>query len=307
MLTDRKLVLVIRKTRLQALKEKYCTLSQAKFYIEHLGESFDDYLEEDSRYFAIIKQLTGQLKNTARIQVLERNMLSTYLFADDDVVIVIGQDGLVANTLKYLNGQPVIAINPLPDLYDGQLLPFTPDELFSVLLATLKNNIEMKNITMAQVNTNLGDELMAVNDFFIGPRTHTSARYQLSVGQKAEEQSSSGVIVSTGLGSTGWFKSILTGASGIAKHPVRQKLLDGFPWHSNYLYYSVREPFPSAVTDCELIFGKITNRSAFTLTSKMAENGVIFSDGIEQDAIEFNAGVTAKITVSNKIGRLVIQ
>lgn len=33
-----------------------------------------------------------------------------------DIVVVIGQDGLVANTLKYLDGQPVIAINPDPAL-----------------------------------------------------------------------------------------------------------------------------------------------------------------------------------------------
>ncbi len=50
MLTDRKIVVVTRKTRLQELKEKYCTLGQAKFYLEHLGESFSEYEEESTLY-----------------------------------------------------------------------------------------------------------------------------------------------------------------------------------------------------------------------------------------------------------------
>ena len=37
----------------------------------------------------------------------------------EDIVVVVGQDGLVANTLKYLQGQPVIAVNP--DRSDGRV------------------------------------------------------------------------------------------------------------------------------------------------------------------------------------------
>lgn len=158
---------------------------------------------------------------------------------------------------------------------------------------------------MAEVMTNLGDKMLAVNDVFIGPRTHTSARYEISVGKETEQQSSSGVIVSTGLGSTGWFKSILAGANGIAKQTLHENLNNGFAWDSTELYYTVREPFPSAVTKTNLVFGKITSNTTFSITSKMAENGVIFSDGMEHDPIEFNAGTTVKISLSQIKGRLV--
>ena len=57
---------------------------------------------------------------------------------------------------------------------------------------------------------------MAVNDLFIGPKTHTSARYFIRCGKAGEAHSSSGVIVSTGMGATGWLKSLLTGAGAIA-------------------------------------------------------------------------------------------
>ncbi len=305
MLTDRKIVVVTRKTRMLELKEKYCTLGQAKFYLEHLGESFSDYEVESRQYSNSVTKAISFLKTVGRVQQLERSVLSTYLFSPDDVVVVIGQDGLVANTLKYLDGQPVIAVNPIPSLYDGQLLPFLGDELEEVFLQTLSHSINSKSIAMAEVNTNIGQTLLAVNDLFIGPKSHTSARYLLTVDNHQEEQSSSGVIISTGLGSTGWFRSIITGASGIVDEPVNHHLKNGFSWDSEFLYYSVREPFPSTNTQCEKIFGKITNHSKFSMSSKMAENGVIFSDGIEQDSLEFNAGTIANISISSRVGNLV--
>jgi NAD kinase len=305
MLQDRKLILINRKTRLQELKEKYCTLGQAKFYIEHLGERFDDYVAEDALYSESQRTVLAHLKQIGRVQILERSLLSTYLFASDDIVVVLGQDGLVANTLKYLNGQPLIAINPIPDLYDGVLLPFCVSDTLEVLNNVLQASMSVKHISMAKVTTNLGDSILAVNDVFIGPKSHTSARYEICVGEQNEHQSSSGIIVSTGLGSTGWFKSILAGASGIANRSLHKQLSNGFAWDSADLYYTVREPFPSAVTKTNLVFGKITAGLKFKLISKMAENGVIFSDGMEDDPIPFNAGTTAQVELSTTRGVLV--
>ncbi|WP_163930419.1 sugar kinase [Paraferrimonas sp. SM1919] len=305
MITDRKIVLIYRKTRLVELKEKYCTLGQAKFYLEHLGESIESYQDEHDRFEAVLKKLSNDFSKLARVQLLERSFLPTYKFSHDDLVVVVGQDGLVANTMKYLNGQAIVAVNPLPDLFDGVLLPFLASDANSILMELLMSTVKLSDITLAEVNTNLGQSLLSVNDIFIGPKSHTSARYKIAIDNSSEEQSSSGIIVSTGLGSTGWFKSILAGASGIAGRQVRSKLSNGFKWNSPYLYYSVREPFPSSVTSCKKIFGKVNKGKELILTSRMAENGVIFSDGIESDSIEFNAGTTAIIKVSSKVGLLV--
>lgn len=76
-------------------------------------------------------------------------------------------------------------------------------------------------------------------------------------------------------------------------------------WDSDFLYYSVREPFPSNTTDTRLVFGKIEG-SPLQVTSQMPENGVIFSDGIEQDFLQFNSGIEAKISVAEKKGYLVV-
>ena len=251
-------------------------------------------------------QVLSFLKATGRVQQLDRSYLPTYKFSPDDIVIVLGQDGLVANTLKYLNGQAVIAINPSPQSFDGVLLPFTAKDLPTVLADVVTKNMNYKTISMAEATTNLGDRLLAVNDLFVGPKSHTSARYDVSWNGKKESHSSSGVIISTGLGSTGWFKSLIAGASGIAGRPVQKEIANGFEWNSSFLYYTVREPFPSQQSQTELVFGKVDNERPLVLTSKMAENGVIFSDGLEDDFLNFTAGVTATVKVSDTQGVLVV-
>jgi hypothetical protein len=172
--------------------------------------------------------------------------------------------------------------------------------------------------------------MYAVNDLFIGPKTHTSARYVLSSGEMSETQSSSGVIVSTGMGSTGWLKSLLTGAAAITqsagsvrtqqltedlfetkkpnrnqKTKVRLNVKTEFAWDANYLFFTVREPFPTQTTGASLVFGRVTGETPLLLQSQMPENGVIFSDGIEKDFLEFNSGTQATIGVAERKGVLV--
>ncbi|WP_202799644.1 hypothetical protein [Rhodanobacter sp. 115] len=162
---------------------------------------------------------------------------------------------------------------------------------------------------MARANLSDGQELYAVNDLFIGPRSHVSARYQIHQGGRSETHSSSGIIVSTGLGSTGWFQSLLAGAAGVAGHalagPAQAMREHGFAWDANHLQFTVREPFPSRTTQVELVFGRVTHKEPLQLVSQMAGYGVIFSDGIEADFLEFNAGMTATISVAERYGQLV--
>ncbi|WP_109402064.1 diacylglycerol kinase catalytic domain-containing protein [Proteus terrae] len=303
---DFRFVLVMRKSRLQELIERFNTWSQAKFYLEHNNVEVKDYLNEHNLYQKQLTEAELILKSLGRFQLLERGLLPSYQFSSHDIVVVIGQDGLVANTLKYLNGQPIIAINPDPSRWDGKLLPFEIGQLKETVINTINKKMPFKTVTFAQATTNDGQSLLAVNDLFIGPKSHTSARYILQWNGTEEVQSSSGIIVSTGLGSTGWFQSILAGAmaiTGEASHP----LLQGFSWSERKLQFSVREPFPSRTTGVALTFGTIEPNSPLQLGSLMPENGVIFSDGIEDDYLQFNAGCIAHIGIADIQGQLISQ
>jgi NAD kinase len=309
-ISEKKIIVVKRKTRLDDLITRFNSISQAKFYVEHLGADFSDYEQEHSEYVLAIQQATEILGRIGRVHVLERAYLTNYIFGPNDIVVAIGQDGMIANTLKYLSGQPLLGVNPSPKRWDGVLLPFLVKDLNLITPEVVRGTRKHKEVTIAAAQLNDNQKLLAVNDFFIGQKTHISARYQISFNGKTEPQSSSGIIISTGLGATGWFKSILTGARGVVTK-ISGKDLDiksknNFTWNSDYLYYSVREPFPSKTTGTELIFGKITDKQPLKVTSQMSENGVIFSDGIENDFLEFNSGMEATIGISEQKGILIV-
>jgi NAD kinase len=333
-LTENKIVLVTRPTRLAELIARFNTASQARFYVEHLGADFFDYQREDENYQAAVAGVSATLETFGRVQKLDRALLPNFLFAPDDTVVVLGQDGLVANTLKYLNGQPVLGVNPDPARWDGQLLPFKTNDLEKIIPEVFRHARPIKFVTMAKAELNNGQTLYAVNDLFIGPRSHISARYTITLDKQTEAQSSSGVIVSTGLGSTGWLKSLLTGAAGIiqaagtkraremqgelnvsdrVKQPksssspqMRLTVHSEFDWDADYLRFTVREPFPTRTTAANLVFGRVASGQSLVLVSQMAENGVIFSDGIEKDFLEFNSGTRAVIGVAEKRGCLIV-
>ncbi|KDP87313.1 sugar kinase [Cupriavidus basilensis] len=299
---DRKVVLVTRKTRLEELLARYHSLAQARFYLEHLGADISDYQREHDTYLAAREQVAAVLSRYLRRQVVDRQFLPNFLFGPDDIVVALGQDGLVANTMKYLNGQPLLGVNPDPARHDGVLLPFQAGDLARVLAEAMQDRRPARPVTMARAELSDQQVLYAVNDFFIGPRSHTSARYEVRLGTQCEVQSSSGVIVSTGLGSTAWLKSIVTGARAIAQADAPYQAL---PWDTDRLVFAVREPFPSRATDATLVYGDIPRGQQIVLRSLMPESGVIFSDGIEADFLQFNAGTEARIGVAERSGQLV--
>jgi NAD kinase len=330
-LTDNKIVLVTRPTRLAELVVRFNTVSQARFYIEHQGADFKDYLREDETYHHALVEAQAILGQLGRVQVIDRGFLPNFVFGPADTVVTLGQDGLVANTIKYLNGQPVVGVNPDPVRWDGKLLPFRVGDLKKVVPEVFVHRRPTKSVTMAKASLNNGQTMYAVNDLFVGPKSHGSARYLIRSGEASEIQSSSGVIVSTGMGSTGWLKSLLTGAAAITQSAVsvlaqrvvaesvartkpgrnsgpkvRLNVPTEFAWDANYLFFTVREPFPTQTTGASLVFGRVTPEMPLQLESQMAENGVIFSDGIEKDFLEFNSGTQASIGLAERKGVLVV-
>nr|WP_249159543.1 sugar kinase [Bradyrhizobium tropiciagri] len=288
---------------------KYLTAAQARFYVEHLGADFSDYQREHDVYQAQ-RQITVQaLEQWGRYQIIDRSFLPNFIFGPSDIVVALGQDGVVANTMKYLDGHPLIGLNPDAMRYDGILLPFVPSELPALLRDVAADQRDHKAVTMAKAELTNGQVLYAVNELFIGARTHVSAVYELALAEQKERQSSSGLIVATGLGSTAWFKSIVTGSLAIAGAfgggNGAPPYLPG-AWDTDALRFAVREPFPSRTSEVNLVCGSLARSERLSVRSLMPENGVIFSDGIEADRLEFNSGTEAQIGVAEREGRLVV-
>ncbi len=302
-----KAIIVRSKTRLEQLIERFNTKAQAEFYIERSGGEFRIYEQEHLKFYAVLNQLIKLVSVFDSYKILDRKFVHSYVFADNDLIIVLGQDGLVANTAKYVLGRPIVAINPDPNTYDGILLPYTIDRFEKSLNRIKKGKHQTKKITMAKAEFSDGQSLLAFNDFFIGPRTHVSARYRLKVNGREELQSSSGILISTGAGSTGWMSSVFNMVNGINRYHSHSfdEVENRIQWETNKLLFAVREPFLSKTSSISLCFGEIKSGEHLEIESQMPENGIVFSDGIEADAIRFTTGTSVKIGVAQETANLV--
>lgn len=298
-------IIVKNKTRLEMLVEHFNTKSQAQFYIERQGGNFEDYLEEDTVFHDSLQSLQTQLSRIIKHKIVERSFLPSYIFDEKNVIIVIGQDGLVANTAKYSRGIPIVAVNPDPRRYDGVLLPFRISNFIEGVEGVMEQSHQMRTVNFAEARLNDGQRILAFNDLFIGAASHISARYKISFGSRQEEHSSSGIIVSTPTGSTGWLSSVFNMAYGVAGLFEKDLNLKYPQLNSNQLLFAVREPFRSVRTQTEVSVGIIDSRHTLRIESLMPSGGVIFSDGIEKDFLCFNSGSIATIGVAKEVANLV--
>ena len=307
-----RIVVVTKRTQLQDLLERFVTEAQARFYIEHMGLSFSDYEGAHAVYVAALERLVADLPSTPRHVLVDRTLLPIFAFEERDLVVTLGGNGLVVNVAKYLDGQPIVAVNPDPGRHDAILVPFRVQDAAERIRSCLDGRMQVQAVTMAEVRLNDGQSLLGFNDLFIGRRDHASARYRIESNGKAEEQSSSGIIVSTGAGSTGWLKSVVSGSLGIVRslcpqlHELPESLNARFDRSADWLRFAVREPFVSARTGAGIVLGTIENGGRLRITSRMPDGGIIFSDGIFDDALAFNSGAIAEIGVSGRKATLVV-
>jgi NAD kinase len=333
---DQKIVIVTRDTQLGMLKRKFSTRSQAKFQmvsakrrelaqqaksaedeagIDVLAEmAFDELDRAAQQYEQSVQQLQGDLDFSdfdLPVQKVDRSFLPNFVFGPRDVVVTVGQDGLVANTAKYALGRPIVAINPDPERIDGVLLPFRTEHARAAVRAVLNGKARYREVTLAEAKLADGQRLLAFNELFIGSRTHVSARYRLTVAGRSEAQSSSGVLVATGAGSTGWLSSVFNMAAGVASAFGRATApaapaAPHLKWEDPRLVYVVREPFVSKSSAAGLVAGLIDPGQDVAMESDMPADGVIFSDGVESDFLDFNAGAVARITPAKQKAKLVV-
>ena len=274
-------VLVQRPTEYDELLARHGTREQLRFFLQERGRTLEELGERHERHAAALRGVLGAIPHDWRRATVGRAELDRFLFAADDVVVVLGQDGLVANAAKYLAGQPVIGLNPEPERWPGVLVPHPPAAAADLLHDVAAGRASVEARTMVEARLDDGQRLLALNEVFLGHVSHQSARYALEVGGDRERQSSSGVIVATGTGATGW-------AASIARERRSQLAL---PRPADpALAFFVREAWPSAATGTGLTEGLLGDGTTLRLQSEMGEGGVVFGDGIEADRLPLDWG-----------------
>jgi hypothetical protein len=291
-----RVVIVTKPTRLADLVQQQLTEGAARFVLERRGRSIVPYQDEDAAYRAALVVLRRQIPNDLPVTFVPREDIPNFLFRDKDLIVVCGPDGLFANVAKYVADQPVITVNPDPTTVAGLLMLFAPRQVGAIVAHVLAGQHRVERLPFVKAAFDDDRVVWGINDIFIGRSDQVSARYAIAFDGRSERQSSSGIIVSTGVGSTGWMCSLATMVKGLAADGAAHKLAALPPAASNELVFVVREPFPSPVTGTSIVSGRVVVGRPLVVSSEMPEGGRVFSDGIVERALDWDAG--SKVTVS---------
>jgi hypothetical protein len=291
-------VVVRRDTEYELLLARHATRGQAEFFLRSRGQSIGEVEADHLVVHAALRAVLGGIPGDWRRAMVLRGELDRFLFEPQDVVIAVGQDGLVANIAKYLCGQPVLGVNPLPGRFDGVLARFEPDDAVGLLHRVSQGGTpEVEARTMVRACLDDSQAVVAMNEVFIGHRSHQSARYRIRFEKREERQSSSGVIVATGTGATGWARSISMsrGVTTLLPGPADPRLA-----------FFVREAFPSVSTGTAITAGLFGGSRTLELVSEMNSGGVVFGDGIEEDFLAFEFGQRLSVGLADSVLNLIV-
>lgn len=294
-LQTRRVVVVTRPSEFEGLLARHATRGQARFFLESRGGSLEE-VEDRHRVLEVCRQeLMGAIPDDWRRAQVSREDLDRFLFEPDDWICVLGQDGLVANVAKYLEGQPVFGFDPEPGRNAGVLVRHAPGAAPDLFADLDVARAPLEERTMVEARLSSGERLIALNEIFVGHRSHQSARYRIQVDEGSERQSSSGLIVATGTGSTGWASSI--------RRERRESPSLPRPADPELAWF-VREAWSSVSTGVSLTSGLLEHGESLRLVSEM-ETGVAFGDGIEADYLALPWGQPIEVRRAAEVLRLV--
>ena len=289
-------VVVTRASELEALVARHGTRAQARFFLDRRGRDLAALERRHALREAALEAVSRAIPVSWRRVRIDRADLARFVFEPEDLVVAVGQDGLVANAAKYLRGQLVLGVNPDPASYDGVLVPHRPERARRLLEAMAAGRVRVEERVLAAAQLDDGQRLLALNEIFAGLPQHVPRGLVRAVAGEEERQSSAGVLVTTGTGATGWARSV---------NGERRRPLDLPAPAEAALAFLVREPFPSVSTGTHLDGARLGEREVLELVSEMDEGGVLFADGIEDDRLEFPFGARARFEVAPDRLRLV--
>ncbi|MFB7848002.1 hypothetical protein ACFYXP_10040 [Streptomyces sp. NPDC002466] len=292
-------VLVHRTTEYEELLARHGTHGQAAFFLSSRGRSIDEVARRHRRTQQALADVAAAVPLQWRHSRVERADLDRFLFGPEDVVVVVGQDGLVANAAKYLSGQPVVGIDTDPGRNPGVLVRHRPSDAAALLRAAAAPGGAADELTMVEAVADDTQRLVALNEIYLGPPGHQTARYRIgpdAPDASAEPQASSGVLVGTGTGATGWLRSLWQERHSELRLPA--------PTDPRLLWF-VREAWPSPATGTSLVAGELGRGQGLRLTVE-SDRVVAFGDGMEADALELTWGQTVRLGISATSLRLTV-
>ncbi|MBM7442730.1 hypothetical protein [Streptomyces sp. HB132] len=285
-------VLVHRTTEYEELLARHGTHGQAAFVLAGRGRSIEEVADRHRRNEQALTEVAAAVPLRWRRTRVERADLDRFLFGPEDVVVVVGQDGLVANTAKYLTGQPVVGIDTDPGRNPGTLVRHRVRDAAALCRAAVSPGGPVDALTMTEAVADDTQRLLALNEIYLGSPGHQTARYRIGpdgAPSAGEPQASSGVLVGTGTGSTGWLRSLWLERGSPLRLPAPS---------DPRLVWFVREAWPSPATGTSMVSGELGRGDGLRLTVE-SDRMVVFGDGMESDALELTWGQSVRLGIAD--------
>ncbi|MGH3737688.1 MAG: hypothetical protein ACRDT6_19060 [Micromonosporaceae bacterium] len=297
-----RVVVVHRRSEYDELLARHGTPGAAAYFLRQRGRSLDDVTVRHEALTEALAAVAAAVPADWRRGSVRREDLPRFLFGPEDIVVTVGQDGLVANVAKYLDGQPVVGVDPESGRNPGVLARHAAGAVGELLRAVAAGSAETQQRTMVEAELDDGQTLYGLNEIYVGHAGHQSARYVVSVAGTAartvgrtgatrrERQSSSGIVIGTGTGATGWCASI---AGERATPPALPA-----PGAATLCWF-VREAWPSPVTGTSLTGGVLAEGESLEVACE-SERLVAFADGLEADHLALTWGQRLTVRVSSR-------
>lgn len=232
--------------------------------------------------------IVGKVLRKYRIayKLADRGKLSKRLFKNKDLIIVVGGDGTFLRAAQFLDKQILFGVNADPKNKEGFFMKSDKTDFEIKLKKIIKNEARIKELPRLEAYINNKKiEVLALNEFFIGPRkSYHSAKYVLHINGRWERQKSSGVLVTTPSGSYAWAKSY-------CKRTM--------PLNSDGYQFVVREPYEGRIfKEYKLKHGLLGKNQKIRIASEMLD-GILVADSVSKE-YSLKNGRKATIRLSNK-------
>lgn len=214
-----------------------------------------------------------------------KNSLKPSDLKDIDLVISIGGDGTALSSSHYLTEKPLLAVNSDPNKSEGALTTLNINDINSKLDEIKSNNYNIELLERIEVfiNNKLQNPLALNEIFMANEKAYLISKYKLRIMKNnnfiEEEQRSSGLIFSTGTGSTAWFKS----AGG-----------EPFSAQETYIKMFVREPYFGRLGKFSIVNETINEKEEIEVTAKTKM--VLAIDSIREFRLKEGDKVRIKIS-----------
>ena len=224
-------------------------------------------------------------------KAVRRTNLTPQTCKDADLIIVVGGDGTFLKTTRHVfDDTPVLPVSSDTKYNEAFYSKATPQDFakkFEKLINGKSTTVKLPRLE-AKINGKTAKAL-AVNEVFVGSaHPYQTSRYVLKVKRKEEFQKSSGVLITTRSGRTGWAMSAAKKRLNVPK---------------NGLGYVVREPYSGRLTKPKLLQGVLTPQNKIKIKSSM-HRGIVVIDSSSKE-LKFTDGSKLEVTISKKTLTLV--